>query len=106
MPITTNNVRLCARLQDGTIVKGETNIDIRKVRPDLSILDIFLDGETSISQKARRAIESADLIILGPGDLYTSILPNLLVEDSFASEKTLFRHDPVKLTRAILKEME
>lgn len=79
LPITTDNVQLCARLEDGTIVKGETNIDIRRVRPDLSILDIFLDGEANINQQAKQAIEKADLIILGPGDLYTSILPNLLV---------------------------
>lgn len=79
LPITTDNVRLCARLEDGTIVKGEANIDIRRVSPDLSILDIFLDGEAKIYRKANKVIEKADLIILGPGDLYTSILPNLLV---------------------------
>lgn len=80
LPVTLDNVRLCARLEDGTVVKGETNIDIRRVRPELAILDIFLDGQAVIYQRAREAIERADVILLGPGDLYTSILPNLLVE--------------------------
>lgn len=79
LPVTTDNVKLCARLEDGTIIKGETNIDIRRVRPDLSILDIFLDREAEIHKEAKEAIKKADLIILGPGDLYTSILPNFLV---------------------------
>lgn len=94
LPVTTDNVKLCARLEDGTIIKGETNIDIRRVRPDLSILDIFLDREAKIYNKAKEAIEKADLIILGPGDLYTSILPNFLVsgvnKTIFASKAKLF----------------
>ena len=80
LPVSLDNCHLCARLEDGTIIKGETNIDIRRVRPELKILDVFLDPPAKIFLGAKRAILEADLIILGPGDLYTSTIPNLLVE--------------------------
>lgn len=80
LPVSLTDTHLCARLEDGTIIKGETNIDIRRVRPELRILDVFLDPPAKIFPKAREAILEADLIVLGPGDLYTSTIPNLLVE--------------------------
>lgn len=80
LPVSLDNCHLCARLEDGTIIKGETNIDIRRVRPELKILDVFLDPPAKIFPGAKRAILEADLIVLGPGDLYTSTIPNLLVE--------------------------
>jgi len=79
-PVSLGKTTLCARLEDGTIIKGETNIDIRRVRPDLKILDVFLNPVVKIFPGAKKAIEVSDLIILGPGDLYTSLIPNLLVE--------------------------
>ena len=79
LPVTLSKSNLCVRLEDGTIIKGESNIDIRRVRPKLKIADVFLDPAVRIFPSARKAILSADLIILGPGDLYTSVIPNLLV---------------------------
>lgn len=80
LPVTLESSNLCVRLEDGTIIKGETNIDIRRVRPDIKILDVFLDPPVKIFPGAKKAILASDLIILGPGDLYTSVMPNLLVE--------------------------
>lgn len=80
VPISLEDYHLCARLEDGSIIKGESNIDIRRVRPDLKILDIFLDNPAKINPKALRAILAADLVVIGPGDLYTSLLVNFLVK--------------------------
>ncbi len=80
LPISLEKTHLCARLEDGTIIRGESNIDIRLIKPELKILDIFLDPSAKIYHRAKRAILKANWLILGPGDLYTSILPNLIVK--------------------------
>lgn len=79
LPVTLDNSHLVARLEDGTLVRGETNIDIRRVRPDLRILDVFLDPPAKVYKEVAGEIKRADLVVIGPGDLYTSIIPNLLV---------------------------
>lgn len=79
LPVTTQNVRLCAQLEDGTLIRGETNIDIPKHDVSLKVEKVFLEPKAKINQEARKVILSADLIVMGPGDLYTSIVPNLLV---------------------------
>ena len=78
--MTTDNCRLCAELEDGTIVKGESNIDIPKHDPSKKIKRIFLEPDARLLEDCRKAILDSDLIIIGPGDLYSSVLPNLLVE--------------------------
>jgi uncharacterized cofD-like protein len=79
VPVTLESVRLNAELEDGTKVSGETNIDLPKHNPDLRIAKLFLDPAASANPKALAAIEAADYIILSPGDLFTSTLPNFLV---------------------------
>ena len=80
LPVTLDNVELCARLEDGTVIHGETHIDVRRVRPDLRITEVYLTPRAQAYPPAVEAILAADLVVVGPGDLFTSVIPNLLVE--------------------------
>ena len=79
IPVTLQNTHLYATLENGKVVKGEANIDVPKHDPNLKIKRVYLKPQAKVNKKAKSAISKADLIIIGPGDLYTSILPNLLV---------------------------
>ncbi len=81
LPVTTENVQLCALFDDGTRMIGETEIvEACKVLRK-TIHKVYLSPEYPKGyEKAIHALEEADTIVLGPGSLYTSIIPNLLVE--------------------------
>jgi len=80
LPISIDNAQLCAKLEDGEIIKGETNIDIPKHDGSIKIKEIYLEPKAIIYSEAYDEILNADLIVIGPGDLFTSILPNTIVE--------------------------
>lgn len=80
LPVSIDKSHIHAILKDGTEIVGETNIDIPKHDGSIAIERIFLDPPAKILPEAATAVRDADLIVLGPGDLYTSILPNILVE--------------------------
>ncbi len=79
IPVTLQSAKLMAELEDGQLVQGETNIDIPNHDGHLRIKRVWLKPSSEINPSARQAILDADLIIIGPGDLYTSLIPNLLV---------------------------
>jgi len=79
-PVTLNKSNLVAILEDGSKVFGETNIDMRSFKIGIPIKKIFLSPKASVFKEAARAIREADLIVLGPGDLYTSLMATLLVD--------------------------
>ena len=81
LPVTLTKSTLEARLKDGSEIVGEANIDRRKEKLDISIDYVYLSPKAYAYAPVLEAIEQADAIIMGPGDIYTSILPNLLVED-------------------------
>jgi uncharacterized cofD-like protein len=75
-PATISDVRLAAELEDGSIVRGETQISASRV----PIRRLRLEPEQCLPlPETLKAIRAADVITVGPGSLYTSILPNLLV---------------------------
>lgn len=78
LPVTLKKTLLCAKLENGQVIKGESNIDIPKHDGRLKIDKVWLDPEAVINPAAQKAILAADAIIIGPGDLYTSLIPNLL----------------------------
>jgi uncharacterized cofD-like protein len=76
-PATTKDVTLVALMDDGSIVRGETNISATKQR----IVQLMIEPEkVDPLPETLEAIERADIITMGPGSLYTSLITNLLVQ--------------------------
>ena len=81
LPFTLEDVHINAHLHDGSIIKGECNISEGLKLGNKRIKRIELVPEDAvILPDAERAISEADLIILGPGSIYTSVIPNLIVK--------------------------
>jgi uncharacterized cofD-like protein len=80
IPVSTSNVRLCARLTDGHTLINEAAIDVRSEHTDAAIDYVYLDAPAYPTTAAVDVLKSADLVVIGPGDLYTSVVPNLLVD--------------------------
>ena len=77
-PTTTSDAQLYAIMDDGSVVRGETNITASQRRiTELRMAPI----NARPARAALHAIENADVITIGPGSLFTSLIPNLLVRD-------------------------
>ncbi|WP_294155991.1 YvcK family protein [uncultured Clostridium sp.] len=82
IPVTLDNMKLIAKLQNGNIVEGESQIPEEAVRQNSRIEELMINPENAKALKeALTAIKEADAIVMGPGSLYTSITSNLLVKD-------------------------
>lgn len=82
LPVTLDDITLIAELEDGSIIEGESKIPSLSIEKKSKIKTIKTKPEISYPLKnAIDAIINADIIVLGPGSLYTSIIPNLLVKD-------------------------
>ncbi|EJL28950.1 YvcK family protein [Brevibacillus sp. BC25] len=80
LPASTQSIQLKAEMTDGSLVIGESQIPLT----GKEIKRVFLDPEDAVPlSEALMAIADADAILIGPGSLYTSILPNLLVRGLF-----------------------
>jgi len=81
VPVTFDRCELCVELVDGFVIEGVSHIDEpREMTERPKIKRAFLNPSASPNPRALGQIEPADLIVVGPGDLYTSIIPNLLVK--------------------------
>ncbi len=81
-PASTTRSKLCALFEDGTVVKGESNIDLCEKRSsELRIKDCWHEPESKCDINAYSSIINSDFVIIGPGDLFTSVITNLLIKD-------------------------
>ena len=86
IPVTLEDVHLGVRMEDGTEIIGEKYIDVSDKNPgekthdaNQNVAEAFLvGGEWNLNPRAKTAILESDIIIVGPGDFYTSIIPNML----------------------------
>ena len=81
VPITfTKKTNLCVDLEDGKTIVGETHIDEVEAKEHRApIKKVYLKPKAELNADAKIALEKADFILIGPGDLFTSVLPNILV---------------------------
>ncbi len=103
VPIISNincNANLVIKSNKGLLI-GEDSLD--KIQDStLEIQDIYLDRPVKISQQAYDTISNADFIIFGPGDIYSSILPNTLV-DGFYDAMKKFNGKSILITNIMRK---
>ena len=78
IPVTENRAELAIKLQSGEVLKGEDNIDKADLQ-SRDIAEVFFTTTVMLNDKARSAILDAKYIVIGPGNFYCSLLPNLIV---------------------------
>lgn len=80
LPVSNDMARLIARFDDDTLIRGETQIVEYGKKTFRKITELKLTKPITLNTAAKEAIEKADILVLGPGSLYTSIIANLIVE--------------------------
>lgn len=78
IPVTFDKCTLCAEYDDGSVIEGESNIDENE-KVTARIKTLYLKPPANINLDAKRVLERANAVVLGPGDIYTSLVPNLIV---------------------------
>lgn len=81
IPVTETQNTLCARFEDGSVISGEDKIDLAEGRDwSLRIKELWHEPEVSCSPAAYAALIFSDIIVIGPGDLFTSVVTNLIID--------------------------
>jgi uncharacterized cofD-like protein len=78
LPVTTDKVVLCAKTKNGDVLRGESNLD--SFSDTDSIKEVFYEPEPFLYKETGKSIREADKIIICSGDLYRSIIPNLMIK--------------------------
>lgn len=90
LPVTYETTHLCVEYESGTVICGEGNID--EDNPEESrIVKAYLDPVAQANPKALDRIASSDVLVIGPGDLYTSIIPVLITD---GVREVITKHNP------------
>ncbi len=81
LPVTLDDMKLMAYLENGNLIEGESYIPVEAIKQKSRIKKLTIDPiDAKPLSEALNAIKDADAIVMGPGSLYTSVLPNLLVK--------------------------
>jgi len=80
LPSTLHKADLVAVLENGQEIVGESNIDVPKHDTNLKIVKLFLRPETKACPQTVKRIGRADMVVIGPGDIYSSLMQVLLVD--------------------------
>ncbi|MBI2147938.1 YvcK family protein [Candidatus Woesearchaeota archaeon] len=75
LPVSLGTTHLCAELENGKLIREEPNVEEHKTKHQSEIKRLFLDPAVQAYKPSLDAIKDADVIVIGPGSLYTSILP-------------------------------
>jgi len=105
LPVSLDDAQLTVTLSDGTVIEGEGQIDTRSVADSRTIVSASLKPRAHIYCRAYEAIASADKIIFCPGDFWTSLVPNLLVE-SFRDALKETKAKSIFVTNIMTKKSE
>lgn len=81
IPVSDESMRLFIQLKNGKVLAGENNLDHNEEIREIGLQKVFLKPRVRAHEKAIKRIKSADVIVIGPGDLYGSILPIFLVKE-------------------------
>ena len=87
LPSTIHESDLVAILEDGQEIVGESNIDVPKHNPSLKIKEVFLRPLVKACPQTIKRIGLADLVVIGPGDIYSSLMQVLLVDGTHQAIK-------------------
>ena len=79
LPVSLDPMHLFMKLKNGRVLEGEHAIDAYQHITRFGVAEVGLRSRASLNPRVRAALKAADLIVIGPGDLYTSLVPPLLV---------------------------
>lgn len=80
LPVTNDDMRIEIKLKNGKILKGENELDHNPKIQKIGIDRVYSRSGAKAFKKAIQRVRNADLVVIGPGDLYASIIPNFLAE--------------------------